>query len=61
MSRLLRLEPPPLGEGQMTRRGHTGNHGGDRMGDPIIRGNALVPVHTPTRGLSSNRAILEGL
>ena len=25
----------------MTRRGKTGNHEGDRMGDPIIRGNTL--------------------
>ena len=40
MSSPLRMEPP-MGEGQMTRRGKTGTHGRDRMGR-IIRGNAMV-------------------
>jgi hypothetical protein len=30
-----------MGEEQITRRGHTGNNGVDRMGR-IIRGNAVV-------------------
>jgi len=47
LSSPLRMAPPPMGQRPMTRRGNTGNHGGDRMGR-IIRGNALVTVQTQT-------------
>jgi hypothetical protein len=33
------MEPPPMGEKQMTRRGNTGNNGERRR---IIRGTALL-------------------
>src|SRR5262249_12916431 len=55
MSSPRHMEPPPLGEGQMTRRGTTGSIGGDRM-KCIIRGTTLlVTKPQASRGAASGK------